>query len=111
MVRACVVSALYPVFVTGVGGRAPLRRSQKMVRRLNFCYLRGGETLEITVGGVIVLFAIFCLIQFLFNLAWKMVDIRLSVLGTQKQLDQVYTFVCRKLFNRKAGEAVENDKV
>lgn len=65
--------------------------------------------MEITVGGVIVLFAIFCLIQFLFNLAWKMVDIRLSVLGTQKQLDQVYTFVCRKLFNRKAGEAVEND--
>ena len=65
--------------------------------------------MEITVGGVIVLFAIFCLIQFLFNFAWKMVDIRLSVLGTQKQLDQVYTFICRKLFNKGSREAVENN--
>lgn len=63
--------------------------------------------MAITVGGAIVLFAIFCLIQFLFNFAWKMIDIRLSVIGTQKQLDQVYTFVCRKLFNRERGEAVE----
>lgn len=67
--------------------------------------------MQLSTASVIILFAVFCLIQFLFNLAWKMVDIRLSVLGTQKQLDQVYTFVCRKLFNRKAGEAVENDKV
>lgn len=65
------------------------------------------RNLEITVGGVIVLFAIFCLIQFLFNFAWKMIDIRLSVIGTQKQLDQVYTFVCRKLLNRDTREAVE----
>ena len=64
--------------------------------------------MQLSTASVIILFAVFCLIQFLFNLAWKMVDIRLSVLGTQKQLDQVYTFVCRKLFNRKVGEAVEN---
>lgn len=67
--------------------------------------------MQLSTASVIILFALFCLIQFLFNLAWKIVDIRLSVLGTQKQLDQVYTFVCRKLFNRKPGEVVENDKV
>ena len=67
--------------------------------------------MQLSTASVIILFAVFCLIQFLFNLAWKMVDIRLSVLGTQKQLDQVYAFVCRKLFNRKAGEAENNDQV
>jgi len=67
--------------------------------------------MQLSTASVIILFAVFCLIQFLFNLAWKMVDIRLSVLGTQKQLDQVYTFVCRKLFNRKSGEGIENDQV
>ena len=63
--------------------------------------------MQLSFASVIILFAVFCLVQFLFNLVWKMVDIRLSVIGTQKQLDQVYTFVCRKLFNRERGEAVE----
>jgi|GEM_PF-5154620 len=65
--------------------------------------------MQLSTASVIILFAVFCLIQFLFNLAWKMVDIRLSVLGTQKQLDQVYTFICRKLFNKGSREAVENN--
>lgn len=65
--------------------------------------------MQLSIASVIILFAVFCLIQFLFNLAWKMVDIRLSVVGTQKQLDQVYTFICRKLFNKGSREAVENN--
>ena len=60
--------------------------------------------MQLTIINVLLLFAAFCLIQFIFNILWKVFDIKLSMICTQKQLDQVYAFVCRKLFNRKEGE-------
>lgn len=65
--------------------------------------------MQLTLVNVLLLFTAFCLIQFAFNMLWKVIDIKLSVIGTQKQLDQVYTFICRKLFSRKEEGTISND--
>lgn len=50
--------------------------------------------------GVILLFAAFCLCQLVFNILWKVVDIKLSVIQTEKQLDAAYLYIVKKILRK-----------
>lgn len=54
--------------------------------------------------NVLLLFAAFCVIQFLFNLAWKIVDMKLSARGVEMQLESAYLWIIHKVINRKEGK-------
>ena len=57
--------------------------------------------MTLTFFNVLLLFAAFCIIQFLFNLAWKIVDLKLSAKGIEQQLDAAYMWIIHKVINRK----------
>lgn len=57
--------------------------------------------MTLTAVNVLALFAAFCIIQFAFNLAWKIVDMKLSAKSIQQQLDAAYMWIIHKVINRK----------
>ena len=57
--------------------------------------------MSLTFFNVLLLFAAFCIIQFAFNFAWKIVDMKLSAKSIQQQLDAAYMWIIHKVINRK----------
>ena len=42
--------------------------------------------MQLTIINVLLLFAAFCLVQFAFNILWKVFDMKLTMISTQSSL-------------------------
>lgn len=60
--------------------------------------------MTLTFFNVLALFAAFCVIQFAFNFAWKIVDMKLSAKSIEQQLEAAYLWIIRKVINRKGDK-------